>query len=95
MTSLISFHVIRTVFNADFEPWRVFYKHKAVKTLEEERMQDHNYLREQARKCCTLAKTAIEPELIEQLRVWSVELADEADMVERRSAEREETIILT
>ena len=30
-----------------------------------------------------LAKTAIEPEVIEQLGVWSVELADEADAAER------------
>jgi hypothetical protein len=46
-------------------------------------MRDLNVLREQARKCRVLAKTAIEPEVIEQLRVWSVELADEADAVER------------
>jgi hypothetical protein len=51
-------------------------------------MRDPNQLREQARKCRILAKTAIEPEIIEQLRVWSVELADEADAVER-SAENE------
>ena len=58
-------------------------------------MQDPNHLREQARKCRTLAKTAIEPELIEQLRVWSVELADEADSVERQAAETEGTITST
>jgi len=29
--------------------------------------------------------------LIEQLRVWSVELADEADAVERRATEVEQT----
>jgi hypothetical protein len=46
-------------------------------------MQDPKHLREQARKCRTLAKTAIEPELIEQFRLWSVELADEADEAER------------
>jgi hypothetical protein len=50
-------------------------------------MQDPNNLRKQARKCRTLAKTAIEPELIEQLREWSIELADEAGRVERRAAE--------
>jgi hypothetical protein len=33
-------------------------------------MQDPNQLREQARRCRSLAKTAIEPEVIEQLRVW-------------------------
>ena len=56
-------------------------------------MQDHKHLREQAGKCRTLAKSAIEPELIEQFRVWSVELADEADSVERRAAKSEETIL--
>jgi len=56
-------------------------------------MTDPNHLREQARKCRILTKTAIEPELIEQLQVWSVELADEADTVERRAAESEQTII--
>jgi hypothetical protein len=30
--------------------------------------------------------------LIERLRAWSIELADEADIVERRATEREETI---
>jgi hypothetical protein len=54
-------------------------------------MRDPNQLRDQARKCRVLAKTAIEPEIIEQLRVWSVELADEADAVER-SAENEAPI---
>jgi hypothetical protein len=52
-------------------------------------MQDPNQLREQARKCRVLAKAAIEPEVIEQLRLWSVELADEADAAERRAAENE------
>jgi len=50
-------------------------------------MTDPNHLREQARKCRILSKTAIEPEVIEQLRVWSVELADEADAAEREAAE--------
>jgi hypothetical protein len=51
-------------------------------------------LREQAQWCRTLAETAFEPELIEQLRVWSIELADEADTLERNAAtEREQTIM--
>jgi hypothetical protein len=49
-------------------------------------MQDANHLREQAQRCRALSKRAIEPDLIEQLRVWSVELADEADTVERAAA---------
>lgn len=52
-------------------------------------MQDANTLRRQAQRCRALSNTAIEPDLIEQLRVWSVELADEADTVERRAAESE------
>ena len=52
-------------------------------------MQDPKHLREQARKCRTLAKTAIEPDLIEQFRLWSVELADEADDVERTVEEEQ------
>ena len=52
-------------------------------------MTDPNHLREQARKCRVLAKTAIDHELIEQLRIWSVELADEADTEERHAAESE------
>jgi hypothetical protein len=52
-------------------------------------MREPNYLREQARRCRVLAKTATEPEIIEQLRVWSVELADEADAAEREVAEKQ------
>jgi hypothetical protein len=45
-------------------------------------VQDPSSLRKQARKCRALSKTAIEPDVIEQLRVWSVELAEEADQAE-------------
>jgi predicted carbohydrate-binding protein with CBM5 and CBM33 domain len=51
-------------------------------------MREPKNLREQARRCRVLAKTAIEPEVIEQLRVWSAELADEADATERQAAEK-------
>ena len=57
-------------------------------------MQDPNHLREQARKCRKLSKTVLEPDLIEQLRVWSAELADEADAVERSSVQDEKTLVL-
>jgi hypothetical protein len=59
-------------------------------SLLEGRMTDPHHLRQQARKCRVLSKTAIEPEVIEQLRVWSVELADEADAAERETAETSE-----
>lgn len=52
-------------------------------------MHDPNSLREQARRCRALSKTAMEPEVIEQLRVWAVELAEEADQAEWRAAEGE------
>ena len=48
-------------------------------------MRHPKSLREQASQCRALMKTATEPEVIEQLRVWVVELAEEAD-VERRAA---------
>jgi hypothetical protein len=54
-------------------------------------MQDPNSLREQARRCRVLSRIAVEPEVIEQLRVWSVELAEEADRVEWGEAEKAET----
>jgi len=52
-------------------------------------MRDPNSLREQARRCRALSKTAVEPEVIEQLRVWAVDLAEEADQAERPEVERE------
>ena len=52
-------------------------------------MHDPNSLREQARRCRALSKTAVEPELIEQLRVWSVELAEEANREDWRASEGE------
>jgi len=52
-------------------------------------MHDPNSLREQARRCGALSKTAVEPEVIEQLRVWAVDLAEEAEQAERYEVERE------
>ena len=56
----------------------------------EEAMPDAAYFRELAWRCCTLAKAAIVPEVEEQLRLWAVEFADQADEAERNAAEREE-----
>jgi hypothetical protein len=56
-------------------------------------MHDANALREQARRCRALSKTAIEPEVREQLRVWAVELTEEAEETEWRLAEREKAIV--
>ena len=52
-------------------------------------MHDPNSLREQARRCRALSKTAVEPQVIEQLKVWSVELAEEADQADWRASEGE------
>ena len=46
-------------------------------------MHDPDYLREQARCCRVRLKTAVEPEVIDQLQVWAIELADQADEAER------------
>ena len=45
--------------------------------------------RKLARRCCVLSKTAVDPELIDQIRLWAVDFADEADEVERRAVERD------
>jgi hypothetical protein len=42
------------------------------------------YSRKLARRCRRLSRTAVEPEVIEQMRVWVVDFADEADRAERR-----------
>ena len=55
-------------------------------------MHDPHSLRKQARKCRALSKTAIEPEVIEQLRLWAVELAEEAQQMDWCEAEDKETI---
>ena len=53
-------------------------------------MHDPNSLPEKARKCRALSNTAVEPEVIEQLRVWAVELAEEAEQAEWGAAEEKE-----
>jgi len=39
-------------------------------------MHDESHLLRLARRCRDLEKTAIEPEIIEQLRMWATELAE-------------------
>lgn len=56
-------------------------------------MKNPNLLREQAKRCRHLSKTAIEPEVIEQLRVWAVELAEEAEQTEWSAAESEGRVV--
>lgn len=45
-------------------------------------MRDPQELRHLARSCRDLAKSSIDPEVSEQLRLWALELADEADETE-------------
>ena len=52
-------------------------------------MSDPEYLRRLARRCRVMSKTTVEREVIEQMRVWAVDLADEADHAERREIEEE------
>jgi len=46
-------------------------------------VRDPQEARDPARECRERAKTAIEPDVIDQLRLWAVELADQADNIER------------
>jgi hypothetical protein len=52
-------------------------------------MKYAEYFRKLARRCRILSKTAGDPELVDQMRVWAVDFADEADKVERRAVERD------
>ena len=73
----------------DMEPVRLTrcLQSKVVIMSLEKRVRDAQYFREKARRCRALSNSAIEPEVIEQLRMWSVDLADEADEAERRATE--------
>ena len=52
-------------------------------------MQGVRYLLTLARRCRDFEKTAIEPEVIEQLRVWAIELAGMAEDFEPRAVQPE------
>jgi hypothetical protein len=49
------------------------------------------YLHKLARRCLRLSKTAIDPEVIEQMQVWAVDLADEAERGARQSKTAQRT----
>jgi hypothetical protein len=46
-------------------------------------MHDPKEFRDLARRCRERAKCSMEPDVIEQLRRWAIELADDADEIER------------
>jgi hypothetical protein len=52
-------------------------------------MKYAEHFRKLARRCRILARTAGDPELVDQMRIWAVDFADEADKVERRAVERD------
>ena len=52
-------------------------------------MKHAGYFRQLARRCRVLSKASVDPEVIEQMRVWTVDFADEADKVERRAVDRD------
>jgi hypothetical protein len=53
-------------------------------------MRDAREARDLARECRERAMIAIEPDVIDQLRLWAVELADQADDIERSAESRSE-----
>jgi hypothetical protein len=53
-------------------------------------MRDAEYFRKQAKRCRALSKAAIQPEQVEQFRMWAVELAKEAEKAEKRAVSGEE-----
>jgi hypothetical protein len=57
-------------------------------------MQDPHTLRDLAKRCRSLAMTSMERGVIEQLRLWAIELADAADEVERSAAQQRSVIML-
>ena len=50
-------------------------------------MHDESHLLELARRCRDLEKTAVEPEIIQQLRIWATELTEMAEDSECRAVE--------
>jgi hypothetical protein len=52
-------------------------------------MKRENHLRDLAGRCRTLEKTAIDLEVIEQLKIWATELAEIAEGTEGLSVQHE------
>ena len=52
-------------------------------------MTDAKYLLDLGRRCREVGKTAIEPDVIEQLRMWATELAEMAEDLESRAVQPE------
>jgi hypothetical protein len=51
-------------------------------------MADAEYFREKAQRCRVLLRTAVRPEVVEQLRRWVDDFEEEAEAVERRERRR-------
>ena len=52
-------------------------------------IKDPSHFLNLAKRCRDLGKTAIEPEAIEQLRIWAIELAGMAEDAEPRAVQPE------
>jgi hypothetical protein len=52
-------------------------------------MKDVSYFLKLAKRCRDLVKTALEPEVVEQLRIWATELAGMAEDSESRAVQPE------
>jgi hypothetical protein len=52
-------------------------------------MKYAEYFRKLARRCRILSRTAADPEFVDQMRLWAVDFAVEADEAERRAVKRE------
>ena len=52
-------------------------------------MQRANHLRDLARRCRALEKTAIDLEVIKQLKIWAIELDEVAEGMEGPSVQHE------
>jgi hypothetical protein len=52
-------------------------------------MKDASYILKLARRCRDLGKTSIEPEVVEQLRIWATELAGMVEDSESRAVQPE------
>jgi hypothetical protein len=52
-------------------------------------MKDASYLWKLAGRCRDFEKTGVEPEIIEQLRIWATELTEIAEDAESRAVQPE------
>jgi len=74
---------VRLVQSRARQPPRHLHRHPDTNL--EEAMPDAEYFHALARRCRTLARAAVVPEIKEQLSLWAVEFADKADEAEQHT----------